>query len=159
MRSIEGGCACGHVRFRMTSAPIIVHGCHCRFCQRMTGSAFAVNIMIETDRLEMTSEGRAEMVPTPSALPEGQTFLRCPKCRCALWSHHSQLGETIALVNAGALDHAEVFPPDVHCYTASKHPWIGLPDDVPQFEGNYDIGVVWNAGIRARIDHARSQRT
>jgi hypothetical protein len=39
---LEGGCDCGEVRYRLTTRPLIVHCCHCRWCQRESGTAFAL---------------------------------------------------------------------------------------------------------------------
>ena len=89
---LSGGCACGYVRYRMETHPIIVHGCHCRYCQRMSGSAFSVNAMIEADRVTSIGDGEPEVIHTPSALPAGQKIHRCPRCLLALWSNYSLLG-------------------------------------------------------------------
>jgi hypothetical protein len=151
---LTGGCACGHVRYRMESAPIIVHGCHCRYCQRMSGSAFGVNAMIEADRVTLLGEGKPQAIHTPSALPAGQMIHRCPRCLVALWSNHSMLGDAIALISAGTLDDGERLSPDVHCFTATKHPWIALPADVPAFAGDYDSAKVWSEEAAARIASA-----
>jgi hypothetical protein len=140
----------------MRGRPIIIHGCHCRFCQRVSGSAFAVNVMIEADRLELLADGAPEPVETPSALPEGQRVYRCPRCRLALWSNHARLGPAIALVNAGAFDDATLFAPEVHCHTASKHPWVALPDGVPAFAADYDHDRVWSDAVKARLSEALS---
>lgn len=148
-RTGQGRCACGAVTIRLEAEPIIVHGCHCRFCQRMTGSAFAINIMIERSALSVS--GEVALVPTPSTLPEGQLMARCPQCQLALWSHHPGLGERIAFVSAGVLDDAERYVPDVHCYTASHHPWVSLPGDRPAFAGEYDADTVWSAEAKRRI--------
>ena len=151
---LTGGCVCGHVRYRMETTPIIVHGCHCRYCQRMSGSAFAVNAMIETDRVTLVGDGKPDAIHTPSALPEGQMIHRCPRCAVPLWANHSQLGETFALVYVGTLDDAAKLSPDIHCFTTTKHPWIALPAGVPAFEGNYDAEQVWNAEAKARFTTA-----
>jgi hypothetical protein len=151
---LSGGCACGHVRYRMESPPIIVHGCHCRFCQRVSGSAFAVNAMIEADRVASTGDGAPEPVHTPSALPAGQKIHRCPRCFVPLWSNHSLLGEAIVFVYVGTLDEAGRLAPDVHCFTATKHPWVDLPDGVPAFEDNYDSAMVWSADATRRVEAA-----
>jgi hypothetical protein len=50
--NLEGGCACGEIRYKLTASPLIVHACHCRDCQRLTGSAFVINIWIETKFVE-----------------------------------------------------------------------------------------------------------
>lgn len=147
---LEGGCACGAVRYRLESAPIVVHGCHCRCCQRMSGSAFAVNAMIEADRVTLLGEA-PEVVHTPSSLPAGQKLHRRPRCRMRLWSNHPELGDRIAFIAAGTLDAAERIAPDVHCFTASKHPWIALPLSVPAFEAGYDADAVWPDAAKDRV--------
>lgn len=142
-----GGCACGAVRYRMESAPIVVHGCR---CQRMSGSAFAVNALIETDRVTLLGE-TPEVVHTPSALPAGQKLHRCPRCRVAVRSNHSELGDHLVAVAVGTLDMAERIAPDVHCLAASKHPWVVLPPGILAFPENYDAEAVWPADARERI--------
>lgn len=130
------GCACGQIRYSVKGEPIVVHGCHCRLCQRLSGSAFAVNAMIETDRVMLTSDQTPVAVHIPSALPEGKTIVRCPSCQVALWSHHALLGERIALVYVGTLDEGHAVSPDVHCFTETRHPWVVFPDGVPALEGD-----------------------
>lgn len=148
---LTGRCACGAVRFAMNGPPIIVHGCHCLGCQRRTGSAFAVNALIERDRITLTGEAAPETVRTPSALPGGKPIHRCPRCRLAVWSGHALLGEAVVLVPVGVLDKARHIAPDVHCFTATKHPWVVLPSDKPAFEGDYDPETVWSARALARL--------
>jgi len=151
---LVGGCGCGHVRYRIEGAPIVVHGCHCRYCQRMSGSAFAVNAMIEADRLTLISDGKPDGIQTPSALPAGQIIFRCPRCFVALWSHHSLFGEAIPIVCVGTLDDASQLSPDVHCFTATKHDWVALPPGVPAFEGDYDAELVWSVEARNPLETA-----
>jgi hypothetical protein len=138
----DGGCDCGQVRYRMTSAPLFVHCCHCRWCQRETGSAFAINAMIEASRLRRLA-GKPELVDTPSNSGRGQKIARCPKCRIALWSHYAGGGDVVAFVRVGTLDEPAELPPDVHIYVRSKLPWIALPADVPAFEAYYDSKKLW----------------
>ena len=146
---LEGGCACGGVRYRLNSAPIYVHCCHCRWCQRESGTAFALNAMIETDRLTLL-KGETEVVPTPSESGKGQIFHRCPTCKVALWSHYAGSGEAIAFVRVGSLDDPDACPPNVQIYTASKQPWVVLPPDMPAFEEYYRRSEVWPAEAIAR---------
>ncbi len=122
----EGGCACRTVRFGLTARPMIVHGCHCRWCQRETGSAFAVNAMVERSRVELLA-GEPEIVETPSESGKGQQIARCPACKVAVWSHYAGAGAAIAFVRVGTLDNPDAFPPDIHIFTASKQPWFQLP--------------------------------
>src|ERR1700757_5064688 len=87
---LEGGCACGAVRYRLASGPMFVHCCHCRDCQRQTGSAFVINALIETDRVELLSgDPKAVAVPTDSGLPHA--IHRCPGCGTAEWSEYGGL--------------------------------------------------------------------
>ncbi len=150
----EGGCSCGAVRYRMESAPIFVHGCHCTWCQRETGSAFATNAMIETDRVSLLS-GEPVAVATPSASGKGQTILRCPACHVALWSHYAGAGETIAFVRVGTLDEASLLEPDIHIFTTTKQPWVTLPEGKPAVPEYYSAREMWPPESLARAKAAR----
>ncbi len=147
--SLKGGCDCGGVRYRMTSMPIFVHCCHCRWCQRESGSAFALNAMIEADRVVLL-HGKPELVDTPTNSGKGQKFHRCPSCRIALWSNYAGAGDAINFVRVGTLDEPDRLPPDIHIFTASKQPWVILPSDVPVMEAYYDRKEHWPAESLAR---------
>ena len=138
----DGGCTCGTVRYRMTCSPLFVHCCHCRWCQRESGASFALNAMIETDRLTLL-QGAPMSVDTPSASGRGQQILRCPVCRVALWSHYAGAGTRVAFVRVGTLDDPDRFPPGIHIFTASKQPWVVLPPGVPAVEEYYDRKRYW----------------
>jgi len=153
--SFEGGCSCRAVRYRMTSAPMIVHGCHCSWCQRETGSAFATNAVIEADRVELLA-GPVEVVPTPSASGKGQKISRCPKCKVALWSNYAGSGEAMRFVRVGTLDEPGRFPPDIHIFTSTKLPWLVLPQGVPAFAEFYNAKELWPAESLARWKAAKS---
>ena len=84
---INGGCACGAIRYECSPAPLAMLRCHCRDCQRETGSAFVINGLIEMPMLEVT-EGSPETIQTPSQSGKGQPVVRCPSCHVALWSHY-----------------------------------------------------------------------
>ena len=147
--TLEGGCACREVRYRLASAPLFVHCCHCTSCQRETGSAFALNALIEADRVEILA-GAPERVPTPSESGKGQAVLRCPTCRVALWSHYAGAGDRIAFVRAGTLDQAAAITPDVHIYTRSKLPWVRIPEGELAFESYYSTRATWPAASLER---------
>jgi len=153
--AIDGGCACGTVRYRLHAEPMFIHCCHCRDCQRETGSAFVINALVETTCLEMLSSA-AEPVLTPSASGQGQQIWRCPACRIALWSHYHQAGPAIAFIRAGTLDDPGTVRPDVHIYVRSKLPWVTLPGDVPAVDAIYDPAELWPADVMARFAAARS---
>lgn len=140
--TFDGGCTCRHVRYRMTTRPLIVHCCHCRWCQRETGSAFALNAMIETDRVQLLA-GRIESINTPSASGKGQKISRCPKCRVAVWSNYAGAGDAVRFVRVGTLDEPDRLPPDMHIFTASKQPWMLLPPGALACEEYYRASKVW----------------
>ncbi len=151
----EGGCACGSVRYRVTGAALFVHCCHCTWCQRETGSAFALNAMIETSLVELVA-GETEAIDTPSASGNGQRIVRCPTCRIAVWSHYNLSGKAISFVRAGTLDDRHLMAPDVHIYTSTRRPWVRLGDDVPVFEEFYDPRTTWPEEVMRRYRAARS---
>ena len=138
----EGGCTCRHVRYRMTSRPLFVHCCHCRWCQRETGTAFALNAMIEADRVELLA-GQPEAIMTPSVSGKGQKIWRCPHCRIAVWSNYAGVGDALRFVRVGTLDEPDRLPPDIHIFTMSKQPWVVLPEDTPAVVEFYDIKQMW----------------
>ncbi|WDI32617.1 GFA family protein [Hyphococcus flavus] len=140
--SADGGCACGAVRYRLTAKPLYVHCCHCRWCQRESGAAFAINAMIETSRVEVTS-GATKAVDTPSESGRGQKIHRCPKCFITLWSHYAGAGEKIAFVRVGSLDDPDLIPPDIHIYTSSKQPWLELSHNIPAVKEYYSRKDYW----------------
>jgi hypothetical protein len=148
MTALEGGCACGEVRYRLNAAPMIVHCCHCRDCQRQTGGGFAVNALIETDRIEMLSGAPvAVSMPTDSGRPHD--IHRCPTCEIAVSSDYGRRG-IMRFVRATTLDDPQALAPDVHIFTRSKLPWVGLPADVPAFDIYYDMAQLWPAESLAR---------
>lgn len=151
----QGQCFCGSVRFRMRGAPMFVHCCHCRDCQRQSGSAFAVNGLIEGDRIEMV-EGEAKPVrmATDSGYPHD--IYRCGACQSPLWSDYG--GRTwLRFVRLAALDDPGAFAPDVHIYTRSKLPWVVLPEGAKVFEGYYDVRREWPAESQARYKAAKDK--
>jgi hypothetical protein len=139
---IEGGCACGRVRYRMQTRPLFVHCCHCRWCQRETGTAFALNALIESERIVHLTE-EPQIIDTPSLSGRGQRIARCPACRIALWSHYSGGGPVVRFVRVGTLDTPDLLPPDIHIFTASKQPWVQLPQGVPAVAEYYDRERYW----------------
>ena len=140
--TFEGGCACRFVRYRMMSAPLIVHCCHCRWCQRETGASFALNALVESDRVERL-HGEVDVVVTPSESGKGQKIVRCPRCRVAVWSHYAGAGDAVSFIRVGTLDEPDRLPPDVHIFTASKQPWVALPPDVPAIAEYYRASELW----------------
>lgn len=142
--SYVGGCTCGAIRYRVETKPMFVHCCHCHWCQRETGTAFALNAMIEADRVTLL-QGEPEMILTPSNSGKGQNICRCPNCRIALWSNYSAAADKVHFVRVGTLDEAYRLPPDIHIFTASKQPWVVIPDEHPAVKEYYDREKYWPA--------------
>ncbi len=138
----DGGCTCRHVRYRMATRPMFVHCCHCRWCQRETGSAFALNALIESDRVQLL-QGEVEVIHTPSASGIGQKISRCPKCHIALWSNYGGAGDLVRFVRVGTLDEPDRLPPDIHIFTASKQPWVVLPPGARAVPEYYSTAETW----------------
>jgi hypothetical protein len=153
---LEGGCACRHVRYRMATAPLFVHCCHCRWCQRETGASFALNAMIEADRVALLA-AEPEIVHTPSQSGKGQEIVRCPKCRVAVWSHYAGAGPVIRFMRVGTLDMPDHLPPDIHIFTASKQPWVMLPKGTPAVAEFYKREQYWPKESLARWEMVRPQ--
>ncbi len=162
---LEGGCDCRAVRYRLTTPPLIVHCCHCRWCQRETGASFALNAMYESDRVESLGV-EPEVVLTPSNSGKGQNIARCPTCRIAVWSHYAGSGPITRFVRVGTLDNPDALPPDVHIFTSTKQPWVVLAGDVPVFAEYYDRAAVWSpeslvrfAKLKPLIDAYKNARS
>ena len=149
-KSPEGGCACGEVRYRLRAEPLFTHCCHCLNCQRQTGSAFVINLLIEIDRVELLSgEPVPVLVPRDEAGRHKQKIFRCPTCQVAVYSQYTR--RSVRFVRAGTLDDPSGVKPDVHIYTRSKLPWIELPDAVPAFNTYYDMKKLWPAASLERL--------
>jgi len=153
--SREGGCSCGAVRYRLTSEPLFVHCCHCLNCQRQSGSAFAINVLIEADRVELLA-GEPQPVPVPRGGGKKQRIFRCPACQIAVFSTYTRA--TVRFVRAGTLDDPASVEPDVHIYTRSKVPWVELPESVPAFRAYYDTEKLWPAASLKRLAALRRSR-
>ena len=149
----EGGCSCGAVRYRLTSEPLFTHCCHCLNCQRQTGSAFVINLLIEADRVELIA-GDPEPVGVPRDDGSAQRIYRCAACRVAVFSEYGS--PQVWFVRGGTLDEPSQVDPDVHIYTRSKVPWIRLPDSVPAFEAYYDMRALWPATSLERLEAFRT---
>ena len=155
---LEGGCACRAVRYRLETKPLFVHCCHCRWCQRETGASFALNALVETDRVT-TLQGDVEVIDTPSESGRGQKIARCPHCKVALWSNYPGGGDAVRFIRVGTLDDPDRLPPDIHIFTASKQPWVILPPGTPAVPEFYDLDAHWPAESLARRAALRAARS
>ncbi len=145
----EGGCDCRTVRYRMETAPLFVHCCHCRWCQRESGASFALNALIEGDRVTELGEP-PDLVNMPSESGSGQLIARCPNCKVAVWSNYSGAGPLVKFIRVGTLDNPDLLPPDIHIFTASKQPWVVLPEGTPAVAEYYEREHHWPRESLAR---------
>lgn len=149
---LDGGCTCGHVRYRISPEPLIVHGCHCRRCQNQTGAAYVINALLEDNRVELTSGSVHDvLVETPSG--QGQTISRCARCHVAVWSRYHALprvGGRVLFVRVGTLDDPDALEPDVHIHTATKRRHVQLPEGASVHETFYDVRRVWSPASLGR---------
>ena len=146
---MEGGCTCGHVRYRLAGKPLIVHACHCSWCQRETGTAHALNALYEADRVEHL-KAEPEFIQTPSASGRGQRIARCPNCKVAIWSNYPQAGPAVRFVRVGTMDSPGEYPPDIHIFTSSKLPWVTFPDRARVGAEFYNLDEVWSDDAKER---------
>jgi hypothetical protein len=144
----EGGCSCGAVRYGLASDPLFIHCCHCLNCQRQTGSAFVINLLVEADRVELLS-GDPEAVDVPRDDGSSQRIYRCPTCKVAVFSEYGR--PEVWFVRGGTLDQPSAVEPDVHIYTRSKLPWVAVPESVPAFDEYYDTKALWPAASLERL--------
>jgi hypothetical protein len=144
----DGGCSCGATRYRLLSEPLFVHCCHCLNCQRQTGSAFVINLVIEADRVEIVA-GTPRPVEVPRDDGSAQRIFRCPTCEVAVFSEYGR--PELRYVRAGTLDQPSAVTPDVHIFTRSKVDWVAIPESAAAFEVYYDTNALWPAASLERL--------
>jgi hypothetical protein len=144
-----GKCTCGEVQYELMAPPMFVHCCHCTWCQRETGSAFAINALIETDQIRLL-KGSPEMVHVPSSSGTGQVIIRCPSCKTALWSNYGAAKGAVCFLRVGTLDNPDACPPDIHIFTSTKQRWLQLDGSVPVMDEYYQRSKYWPESSIAR---------
>jgi hypothetical protein len=157
---LKGGCTCGHVRYTLTAKPLIVHCCHCRWCQRQSGAAFAINALFDANDVTL-AQGDVMEITMPSPSGKGQKISRCPKCQVAVWSSYYMGGikDGIRFIRAGTLDNPDALPPDVHIFTTTKQPWVILPPGDHAVDIFYDYQTTWSAENLARREALLAKST
>lgn len=149
---LAGGCSCGAVRYRLTRAPMFTHCCHCRQCQRLTGSAFVVNTIIENDAIEVLA-GDLMVTAGPSESERPHDIYRCQECLTAVWADYGRR-PNYRFVRVGTLDDPDRAPPDVHIFTRSKLDWVVIPDGQRAFDIFYELEEEWPAAALVRRKQA-----
>jgi len=156
MAAYSGGCTCGEVRYKVSAKPLIVHACHCRWCQRQTGGPHVINALYEAELIALT-DGRVENINTPSPSGNGQVIARCPSCRIAVWSNYyfGGLKERVRFLRVGTLDNPDAMPPDVHIFTSTKMPWYIIPPGDQAVGEFYDLPKTWSPESQTRLQALR----
>ncbi|MCA0433112.1 MAG: GFA family protein [Proteobacteria bacterium] len=141
--ALTGGCACGAVRYRLAREPMFTHCCHCTQCQQLSGSAFAINIIIENDSIEVLS---GDIITTDGPSESGRPHIihRCASCQTAVWSDYGGR-PNYRFVRVGTLDRPHAIKPDAHIFVRSKVPWVIIPPDQKAFDIFYVLEEEWPA--------------
>lgn len=141
-QSLQGGCACGDIRYTLLDRPMIVQACHCLDCQKQSGSAFVINMWIEADKVSVTGEQMAKVeLKGGSGKPHDVFF--CARCGTTLMSRYHAAPGRNYFVRAGTLDNPSAVTPQAHIHTSSKLPWLKLDDNIPVFTGFYNLKAFW----------------
>jgi hypothetical protein len=127
-----GGCACGGVRYGCSAAPLVMFRCHCRDCQRATGSPFAANVWVAASAFAYTS-GEPKYYVVKSA--RGTTVYHgfCPACGSPLGMHIGERPDFMG-IRAASLDDPRGLEPVADLWTCRVYPWDSLNPDLRQFE-------------------------
>jgi len=145
-----GGCSCGAIRYELTADPMIVHACHCRDCQRITGGPFVINLWIEKKFVEAKG-AKPESFTRPGGSGKDHTLHFCGTCGTYVWSDYRIVSTECWFVRAGTLDDPSSVVPDIHIFTRTALPWIQLPKGARAVESSYKIDEVWPAESLARL--------
>jgi hypothetical protein len=148
-QQMTGGCRCGECHYHLKRAPMAIHACHCRDCQRATGSAFALNLWIERDEVEL-SQGKLSCGQVEGG-SKGVELWYCGSCGTGLWTRYLSAPSTSLFVRGGTLDDPSWLVPTVHIFTRSKQPWLELPASIPSFEAYYSAREIWSDESRQRL--------
>lgn len=146
----SGHCGCGEIVFRLNHAPLFTHCCHCTWCQRESGSAFALNAMIESDKVELI-KGTPQWMTLPSASGFGQQVAHCGSCKVNLWSHYGGMGPLVSFVRVGTLKNARDISPDIHIFTSTRVAWLNQVSGIPEVEAFYDRQTFWPTASLDRL--------
>lgn len=143
-----GGCNCGKLRYRITKEPLTVYICHCHQCQKRTGSAFSLSLVMPADGFHV-DEG--EPSRSERALPDGQKniSISCGECHSRLYTQHTQRNKLATLnLRAGTLDDTRHIQPVAQMWTSSAQSWAVQQDIISHSEQPTDY-LPWLDAWRA----------
>lgn len=127
-----GGCQCGTLRYRIEGDPVALVVCHCRECQRQTGSAFGMSLVVPRDGLVITA-GEPKIFSRVADSGRRVRCAFCPDCGTRIYHAPEAMADTVN-VKPGTLDDTSGLEPRAHVWTSSKQPWVSIPDGVRQYE-------------------------
>ncbi len=127
----SGSCQCGGVVYTVSDNPLLTYACHCTECQKRTGSAFSMGMIIASGSFEV--EGELSSWARTSDLGHENVRYSCKKCGNILYGIGSTLSGFIKL-QPGTLNSTKGVSPDVHFWSASAQSWFSFPSDVPIFD-------------------------
>tara|TARA_Y100001934_G_C12157277_1_gene680227 strand:+ start:280 stop:783 length:504 start_codon:yes stop_codon:yes gene_type:complete len=145
-----GGCECGDTRYQFVGEPLFIHACHCTLCQRITGSAFQISMLMTKSQFSL-SKGQPAVWHLKADSGNVRPVFFCERCGCQLYGDAPGRGPEIMWIQSGTLDDTTWFSPRAHIWTSSMQSWLTLPVDVPAFDTNYDAVKVWPASSLARM--------
>src|SRR4028118_54666 len=119
-QTLSGGCACGAVRYETEAEPVLMLNCHCRDCQKSSGSAFAAVVVVPKDAVQMSGEPRYHRVVGQAGKAVERGF--CPTCGSQVTTNFERMPDVLGL-KAGTLDDPSLFKPSVEIFTHSAQPW------------------------------------
>ena len=128
----EGGCQCGRVRYRVDGEPVAMTICHCRECQRQSGSAFGTSTIVRKDAFTiLRGEPKIYTRDSDSGRPVVCAF--CPECGTRIY-HEPRYMDGVVNVKAGTFDDPSFFRPSIEVWTKRQHPWLAMTCDLQSFE-------------------------
>lgn len=126
-----GGCLCGGIRYEVSGAPVFSLFCHCRDCQRQSGSGYIAAMRVPAANFRVVC-GTLKLFRKPGDSGNAVSRAFCPDCGTTLFIRVA--GAEVVGVRAATLDDPSGFRPDAHVFAKSAQPWDHLDPDVPQFD-------------------------
>ena len=149
----EGGCSCGALRYLIHQKPLFTQVCHCKRCQKMTGTAFVMTAIIEKDNFKCYSG-----VPSPRHVIRGasgaiyDTF-GCNDCGSTIFIQNHGSSDGLIYFPVGTLDCSNIVEPGAHIHVEAKQAWVVIPKNIPQFEQTYpDLTKLLSESSLARLE-------
>ena len=127
----KGGCLCGAVRYEMEGEPVFTGLCHCRDCQKATGSGHSAVMAVPQPAVKITGETKSFDVVGESKHTLTRNF--CPVCGSLIFANTSGM-QGIVLLSAGTLDDPSTYKPQVAIFTRSRPAWATVAGGLPEFE-------------------------